>query len=188
MGLQRRQLGRGTFCSPCRDCRSAPSGHSDWLAVQVHAGREFYSARHLHDRGYDVFLPAYDEHRRWSDRVTTIRRALFDGYLFCRAVNQAVALIVTAPAVIRVVGTSSGPLPIPLEEIEALKRIVDARLAVRPTPFVQAGQRVRVESGPLCGTHGVVLTVTGPRSLLVSITLLQRSVAVDLAPEWVVSE
>lgn len=56
----------------------------DWFAVQVWSGREHLSARHLAQRGYDVFLPCSRERRRWSDRIKVVERALFAGYVFCR--------------------------------------------------------------------------------------------------------
>lgn len=186
MGLQGRQSGRATNTLPPARLRFADPVQPEWLAVQVRAGRELFSARHLQARGYDIFLPAYLEQRRWSDRVMTVSRALFEGYVFCRVVALAVGTIISAPGVLRIVGDSSGPLPIPLDEIEALQRISETRLPVRPWPFLQAGQHVRVEAGPLSGTEGVVLTVKDERRLVVSITLLQRSVAVEIAPEWVI--
>ncbi len=159
--------------------------HALWLAIQVWVGREFISARHLRMRGYEVFLPSYREHRRWSDRVKKIERALFEGYLFCRPDPAAASRIVTSPGVIRIVGDSHGPLPVPRDEIETIQRIVDTGILAEPWPFLQQGQRVRIEAGPLRGAEGVVLTVKNRRRLIVSIAMLQRSVSVDIESDWV---
>jgi transcription antitermination factor NusG len=151
----------------------------------VWAGREHLSAQHLRQRGYEIFLPCYRDHRRWSDRVKTIERALFAGYVFCRLQMPAVAKIVTAPGVIRIVGDREGPVPVPAPEIEALQRIVATRLAAEPWEMVDVGQRVRVEVGPLRGMEGVVLMVKNRHRLVVSIPLLQRAVAVEMEPDWI---
>lgn len=156
-----------------------------WFAVHVWTGREGLAAKHLLLRGYEVFLPCYREHRQWSDRVKTVDRPLFAGYVFCRLQSDVVANIVTTPGVIRLVGDRQGPAPIPTNEIEDIQRIVETRLLVEPWPFLRAGQRVRIEVGPLRGTEGVVLNVKNRRRLVVSIPLLQRSVAVELDPEWI---
>lgn len=156
-----------------------------WFAVQVCAGREHLTANHLQRRGYDVLLPCYLEHRRWSDRVKKIERALFAGYLFCRMGAEVTAKIITTPGVIRVVGNSERPLPIAPHEIEAIQRLMETRLQAEPWPFLQVGQRVRVDHGPLRGTEGIVLTVKERHRLVISISLLQRSVAVEMEPEWV---
>jgi transcription antitermination factor NusG len=157
----------------------------EWLAVQVRCGREELSASHLRTRGYDVFLPSYKQHRRWSDRVKVISRALFEGYVFCRADARVSGLIITAPGVIRIVGDGRAPLPVPLHEIEAIQRIVETQLAVEPWQTLRAGQRVRVEQGPLRGIEGVVLMLRSRHRLVVSIEMLQRAVAVEIEPEWV---
>lgn len=169
-------------------CMHAPTMDEftgNWLAVHVWAGREQISARHLRLRGYEVFLPCYRERRRWSDRVKTIERALFDGYVFCRADHDVVNRIITAPGVIRIVGNREGPLPVSAHELDAIRRIVDASLQVEPWAMPQVGQRVMVEAGPLSGIEGVVLVVKNSHRLVVSIALLQRAVAVEIESDWV---
>jgi transcription termination/antitermination protein NusG len=156
----------------------------DWWAIQVRPGRERLAATHLTLRGYDVFLPHYLEHRRWSDRVKTIERPLFAGYLFSRLTETMIGKVVSSPAVIRIVGDSRGPRPIPQSEIDAVWRLVETQLAV-PWPSIQIGQPVRVEVGPLRNLEGIVVLIKGKRRLVVSIPLLGRSVAVELDSDWV---
>jgi transcription antitermination factor NusG len=155
-----------------------------WFAVQVFAGRERLAANHLMSRGYDVFLPCYFEHRRWSDRVKRIERALFDGYLFCRLHSDIFGKVITAPGVIRIVGDGARALPIPDDEIDAIRRIVDAGLTAEPWPYVRAGQRVRISDGPLRDVEGIVTRVKTRDRLIVSVSLLQRSVAVEVDAHW----
>jgi transcription antitermination factor NusG len=157
----------------------------DWFAVQVWSGREHLSARHLAQRGYEVFLPHYREQRRWSDRLKVVERALFAGYVFCRFSPEIVGRIVTAPGVLRIVGDGTGPSPIPLHEIEAIQRIVAARLAAEPSGVPRAGQRVRIEDGPLRGIDGIVQVVKNQQRLVVAVSLLQRAVSVEIDPRWI---
>lgn len=157
----------------------------DWFAVQVRAGRERFCAEHLQARGYEVFLPCYYEQRRWSDRLKTTERALFAGYLFCRFGRTVTAKVVTTPAVIRIVGNSQGPQAVPSHEIEAVRGITAARLAIEPWPFEYQDRLVRVDCGPLRGLLGTVLQVKNRHRLVISVSLLQRSLAVEIAPEWV---
>jgi len=156
-----------------------------WFAVQVWSGREHLSANHLRTRGYDVFLPRYRELRRWSDRVKAVERPLFAGYLFCRLHADVVGKIVTTPGVIRIVGTSGSPTPVPDHEVTAIQNIVEAQLHAEPCAFVREGQTVRLEYGPLRGMEGVVVSIRNHHRLVVSISLLQRSVAVEIEPEWI---
>ena len=156
----------------------------EWFAVQVWSGREHISAAHLRERGYQVFLPCYREQRRWSDRIKVFERALFAGYVFCQIVPDVLGKIITAPGVIRIVGDGSEPVSIPADEIEAIQRIVATSLSTEPWPMPQAGQRVRIELGPLSGIEGVVLAVKNHHRFVVSISLLQRSVAVEVDSKW----
>lgn len=157
----------------------------DWFAVQVRTGRERLSASHLRLRGYEVLLPCYCERRRWSDRVKNVERPLFPGYLFSRFKPDVVAKLVSTPGVIRIVGDSGGPIAIPASEVDAIQRIIEARVQAEPWSCPRVGERVRVEGGPLGGAVGVVLSTANGSRLIVSITLLQRSVAVEMDPDWI---
>lgn len=159
----------------------------EWFAIQVWTGREQLSARHLRQRGYRIFLPCYGERRPWSDRMKTIERALFPGYVFCQMQPTIVAKILGTPGVMRIVGDGSRPLPVPDHEVETIQRIVETRVRAEPWPFIEVGQRVRIEAGALKGMEGIVLRTNKQHRLVVSIPLLQRSVAVEIDPAWVSS-
>lgn len=109
-----------------------------------------------------------------------IDRALFSGYLFCRSEAKMADHLITAPGVISMVSDSSGPLPIPAQEIEAIQRIVNACCAAEPWPIAHAGQKVRIEAGPLRGIEGVLLRARNSQRFVVSVPLLQRAVAVEI--------
>ena len=165
--------------------RGIDAGDGPWLAVQIWAGREHATADHLRARGCDVFLPQRRDVRIWSDRRKSIVRPLFPGYAFCRATADTYGRIVTTPGVLRLVGGAGGPSPVPVEEIDAIQRLVASELAIEPLPRFHPGQRVVIACGPLRGIHGVVITTKHSRRLVLSVTLLQRSVAVTLDPGWV---
>jgi transcription antitermination factor NusG len=160
---------------PALDCADY-----EWFALQVRTGREQLCAKQLQARGYGVFLPCYEEQRRWSDRVKRVQSPLFAGYIFCRVEDEVLGHLVTTPGVIRIVGDGTRPLPIDAEEIDAIRRIVDSGAEVEPWEFVQAGQRVRVMDGPLRDTEGIVLRVKNRHRLVISVSVLQRSVAVEI--------
>ena len=136
-------------------------------------------------RGYEVLLPLYRQVRRWSDRTKRVERALFEGYVFCRCTASIVARIISTPGVICVVGDGTRPLPVEPDEIQTIARIVETGVLAEPWPYVEVGERVRIDAGPLMGTEGIVLTVKDQRRLIVSISLLHRSVAVQLCTDWI---
>src|SRR5262249_16744043 len=129
-------------------------------------------------KGYEEYLPMYRSRRRWSDRVKQIDLPLFPGYIFCKFdVTQRLPIVVT-PGVISVVGYGRMPLAIPEHEITAVQRIVNSRMPDGPWPSLWGGQRVHVRYGPLQGLEGVVHEVRNTYHLIISVTLLSRSVSV----------
>ena len=142
-------------------------------------------AKQLAHKGYEILLPLYECRRRWSDRIKELELPLFPGYVFCRF-NPLVRLpILMTPGVIQVVGIGRSPVPVDDAEIAAIQTAVQSGLPRQPWPFLQIGQRVRVERGPLCGLEGILLNIKGRDRLILSVTLLQRSVAVEVEDSWV---
>jgi transcription antitermination factor NusG len=163
----------------------ADTPRSQWFALNTKFMNEDFVSRQVQGRGYEVFLPVYKSRRRWSDRMKEIDLPLFPGYLFCRFNPSNRLPILTAPGVIQIVGIGKTPLPIDDEEISAIQIATASRLVREPWPFLSIGQKVRVDCGPLCGIEGVLLNFKGRHRLVLSITLLQRSIAVEVDSAWV---
>jgi transcription antitermination factor NusG len=138
----------------------------------------------LRGKGYDPFLPSYRVKRHWSDRVKETELPLFPGYVFCRLDSQNRLPVLTATGVVGIVGIGKTPAPIEEREIEAIRAVIRSGLAARPWPFIHQGDKVRVEHGPLRGVEGVVTSADDGERLVVSVTLLQRSVAVEMNHGW----
>jgi transcription antitermination factor NusG len=157
-----------------------------WFALQVRSGSENIVTEHLGGKGYEWFLPVHKCRRRWSDRFKDIERPLFQGYVFCRLNPLNRLPILITPGVVRIVGMGKTPVAIDETEIAAIQAAVKSGLPSQPWPFLQIGQRVRIDYGPLCGLEGVLLDFRGHHRLVLSVTLLQRSIAVQVDDAWVV--
>jgi transcription antitermination factor NusG len=149
-----------------------------WYAVYSFPRHEKVVARHLEQQALEHYLPLYEALHRWKDRWARVQEPLFPGYLFVRIPLHDRFRVLNTPSVLRIVGTSS-PLPLPDEEIEALRRSLQTRKAT-PCPYFTAGKRVRIASGPFEGMQGVVLRRKGKTRLIVSIDSIMRSVAFEL--------
>jgi transcriptional antiterminator NusG len=156
-----------------------------WFAVRVRSNHEHTAGMHLVDRGYEEFAPSYTVERRWSDRKKEIEQFLFPGYVFCRVDPQNRLPVLTAPGVVGLVGCGKIPTPIPDAEIERIRRMVQSGLLVSPWPFLEAGQTVLIERGPLTGVEGILEEVKGKCRLVVSINLLRRSISAEVDRHWV---
>lgn len=154
----------------------------DWFALRVKPRAERVVADVLDGKGYEYFLPMHRERRKWSDRVKTVETPLFGGYVFCRFDVQHRLPILTSPGVLHVVSIGKVPEPIPDEEIASLQVLANSGLALESWPYLQIGEQVRIVGGPLAGASGIVQSVKDRDRLVVSVSLLQRSVAV-VVPE-----
>lgn len=150
-----------------------------WFALQVRMRHEGGVADQLCSKGYERFLPLHKVRRHWSDRVKEVDSPLFPGYLFCRFNPQDRLPILKTPGVAQIVGYNHVPIPVDEQEIEAIRTLVASGVPNFPCPYLEIGSRVRIEAGALRGLEGILTELKGKRRLILSITLLQRSVAVE---------
>jgi transcription antitermination factor NusG len=151
-----------------------------WYALRIQSRLATVASATLRGKGYEEFLPLYCSRRRWSDRIKELQVPLFPGYLFCRFDPTQRLPILTTPGVIGIVGIGPNPAPIDSGEIEAIHRVLDTGVAAQPWKYIPSGRRVRVLHGALAGIEGIFLEVKKDHRLLLSVTLLQRSVAVQI--------
>jgi transcription antitermination factor NusG len=156
-----------------------------WYAVHVRSRFESQISTVLRSKGYEEFLPTYRCRHQWSDRVKELDLPLFPGYLFSSFDVHERLPILKSPGVIAIVGLGKMPIPIADEEIEAIRAIVRSGLPAEPSIHLTVGSRVFIETGPLAGLEGIVINVNKKFRLVVSVSLLQRSVSVEIERSWV---
>lgn len=160
---------------------------SSWYALQVRTRYETGVASFLKGNGYELFLPLHTCRKRWSDRIKKVETALFPGYLFCRFDPQDRLPILKTPGVIQIAGYNRVPVPVEESEIRAIQALMASGLPNQPWPFLGLGDRVRIQTGPLQGHEGTLVEFKGSHRLVLSITLLQRAVAVEIDSAFVES-
>ena len=93
--------------------------------------------------------------------------------------------VLNTPSVIQVVGIGRTPVPIDEMEVESLRIAAAAKVTLSPHPYLCVGRKVRIADGPLVGVEGIVTEMKDSLRLVLSITMLQRSVSVELDPKQV---
>jgi len=151
-----------------------------WYALHVKPRFEKYVTRQLESKGYETFLPTYVLKRKWSDRTKSLSFPLFPSYVFCRFDIHSRLPIVITPGVMAVLGTGKIATPVDEAELVAIRHITESGLLAEPCPYLGVGELVRVEAGPLEGLIGIVLRTKGADRLVVSVSLLMRSVSVEI--------
>jgi transcription antitermination factor NusG len=166
-------------------CDTIRLDNSSWYVLQVQSKLAKVASATLRGKGYQEFLPLYRSRRRWSDRIKELELPLFPGYLFCRFdVGDRLMPILSTPGVIGIVGAGKTPVPVADEEIDAVRTILRSGLAAQPWPFLSVGSKVYIERGPLAGLEGIITNADKVYRLVVSVMLLQRSVAVEIDRQW----
>jgi transcription antitermination factor NusG len=154
-----------------------------WIALQVRPKSEHLVALLLHNKGYECLLPLRS-HKALNSPGQLRQIPLFPGYLFCKVdFNCSGPRVVTTPGVIRILGCSGHPSPVPDREIAALRKIADSGLECGSCLCLSAGQQVRIVSGPLVGISGIIVQRNGSQRLVVSIEILRRAVSVAVREE-----
>jgi transcription antitermination factor NusG len=157
-----------------------------WYALQIQSKLQTVAAAVLSGKGYEAHAPLYPSRRRWSDRVKEVDLPLFPGYIFCRFDVRERLPILTTPGVLSVVGAGKNPIAVDDKEIETIREVLRSGHGVQPWPFLNTGSRVFIERGPLKGVEGIIINADKVRRLVVSVSLLQRSVAVEIDREWAI--
>ena len=154
-----------------------------WYCIHTRSRHEDVVYQHIEDKRIEAFLPKLEVWSRRKDRKKKIQKALFPGYLFVhdRLEPDHRLEILKTPGVVRILGNEKGPCSVPEPQIESIKTILAGKSAVSPFPYLKEGQLVRVVYGPLKGSEGFLLKIKeGKEKLVISVDLLQRSVAVEI--------
>ncbi len=151
-----------------------------WYAAYTCANHEKRVAAELGMREVEHFLPLYSSVRRWKDRRVQLELPLFPGYVFVRLALRDRLCVLQIPSVVRLVGFHGLPTPLPDEEMEILRSGLCQSLRAEPHPFLTVGRRVRITNGPFAGLEGVLKRKKSSLRVVVTVELIQRSVAVDV--------
>jgi len=157
-----------------------------WFAVRTATRWELKASSELTRRGMENYLPLGRSKRNWSDRIKIINQPIFPGYIFVRFQPDDRIRVLEAPGVKQIVGIGHTPAPMEDSEIENLKKLAASHALLAPWPYLHAGQRIRVQRGPLAGVEGFVVSAGHDNlRIVVSVNLLQRSVAAEVDRECV---
>jgi transcription antitermination factor NusG len=159
------------------------SDNSQWYAVRTRSRQEKSAAAMLEVLGVSHFLPLISQERQWSDRKKMVAMPIFPGYLFVRimATSGLELRVRQVPGIVNFVGNQNGPSAVPEEEIQNVRDLLSREAKCFPCPFMKAGDRVRIVRGALAGIEGSFIRCGARSRVVVSVEIIQRSIAVDVS-------
>jgi transcriptional antiterminator NusG len=159
---------------------SSGSDFQGWYALQVRTRWESSTSVLLSGKGYETLLPTHKMRKYWSGKLREVNAPLFPGYVFCRFDAQKRLPILVTPGVLAVVGRGKVPVAVDEGEMAAIQRVVSNGIQAEPWPFLEVGQRVRIESDALRGMAGILVSFKGNHRVVLCVSLLRRSVALEI--------
>jgi len=168
------------------DFSVASAERREWFAIAVKPRHEKRVAHVLDTKGYETFVPLYKHRSRHAARLRDFELPLFPGYVFSRFDLCMRLPVIVTPGVSRILGVGPYPTPVDPVEIASLRTTLDKAVSAKTIPFLQTGNMVRIGEGPLRGVEGIIVLVRGEPRIVLSATLLQRSVLVEVDSEWLV--
>ena len=161
---------------------------SDWIALIVRHRAERKVQKGLANLGLETFVAWHGVRRRWADRIKILEQNLIPGYVFCRSTVAERIAVMRQAGVEKVLTFNRTPALIPDPEIASLKRAIGSELPLGPWPYLRAGQRVRIENGVLAGMEGTLARESAGWRVVVTISALQRSIAVEVDRDMIAPE
>jgi transcriptional antiterminator NusG len=152
----------------------------NWYAIQTRSRHEKVVRDQLDAKSITHLLPLWRKRSIWKDRVKFVDVPLFSGYIFGYFALQDRITVLETVGVARLVGINGKAVPIPDEQIAAVRTLMEHRLPCSPYPYLVEGMRVRIKSGLLAGAEGILIAKKQRHRLVISVDLIQQAVAVDV--------
>jgi transcription antitermination factor NusG len=155
--------------------------HLRWYALWTRSRHEQVVREQLEQKRVETFLPTVARWSRWKDRKKKIDWPLFPGYCFARFDPRHRLVILKCTGVVNIVAFEGGePAPIPDEEINGIRLLVQSDLAYDPCPLIKEGELVEVVHGPLKGVTGRLVRKNEKARLILSVDLIGQAVSVEV--------
>jgi len=156
-----------------------------WFALRVRSRCERVVASAVRQKGFEEFLPLYRTVHVWTDRSKSVEMPLFPGYVFCRLDPSHRMPLLTIPGALHFVSVGKTPVALDEGEIGIIRTALGSNLRVEPVAFTEDGMAVRLHRGPLSGIEGLLIEAGDQRRIVLPLTALRRSVAIEVESEWV---
>jgi transcription antitermination factor NusG len=160
---------------------AADDGADRWWVAYTRSRQEKNLSRHLLLAAVPFYLPQREHRFRAGDRIRTSHLPLFTGYVFFRGNLHDRLTALRSNLIVNLIDTpDQAQLASELRSLWILQTTGEPLVA---HPYLAPGDEVEVTEGALKGYRGVVLREKGKVRLVVSITLLRQSVAIELDRE-----
>lgn len=157
-----------------------PTTAKAWYALYTIVRHEKAVNSALIQRKLETFLPLRASFQQWKDRRKRVQFPLFPGYLFVNMSLSERWKVLDIRGVVRIICQNGFPAPVPVQQIRAIKKLLDSNLVFDQYPYINEGKDVSIINGPLRGVRGRILKVKSQHKLILSIDFIQQALAVEI--------
>ena len=152
-----------------------------WYAIYTNPRAEKLVNTRLEETGVETYLPLQKTYRQWSDRKKLIEKPLLSSYVFVKVVPKDFPLVYRTPGVVKFVSFEGQPVPIPQNQIDNLRLLIDSNAEIEVTSDkFEKGDNVEVVTGSLRGLTGELIKAKGRKKVIVRIEELKQNIIVTI--------
>ncbi len=158
-----------------------------WYAVYTKSRYEKKVAEALTEVKIENFLPLKQTLKQWSDRKKWVEEPLFRSYIFVRInylrTNWQVRQVL---GVVYFVACKGEPIPIPQNQIEALKYLLASEQPVETSmqPFVK-GELIQIHAGPFVGMEAEIIEISKKATIQVKLSALDTFFKLEIPKSYI---
>jgi transcription antitermination factor NusG len=155
--------------------------NSKWFALYTNPRAEKQAFSRLIDKGIETFLPLQKTYRQWSDRKKLIEKPLLSSYIFVKVIPREFPVVYMTPGIIKFISFEGLPVPIPQNQIDNLKLLVNSDAEIEVTSEnLKKGDNVKVINGSLIGLTGELISIGGKKRVVIRIDKLEQNIIVKI--------
>jgi transcription termination/antitermination protein NusG len=158
-----------------------PTAEAPWAIAHLRSRQEKVVARLLLDGGKPFYLPQIVQSKKSSGRTFVSHLPLFPGYIFVRRVKGLRETLWRTSAVANMLEVPDQP-QLTMELLQ-IRQLQTSGALLTPSADLAPGDAVHVQEGAFSGYTGVVVEERGSLRLIVSVSVLKKSVVVEFPRE-----
>ena len=152
-----------------------------WYAIYTNPRAEKLVNTRLEETGVETYLPLQKTYRQWSDRRKLVEKPLLSSYVFVKVVPKDFPIVYKTPGVVKFVSFEGKPVPIPQNQIDNLRLLIDSNAEIEVTSDkFEKGDNVEVVTGSLRGLTGELIKAKGRKKVIVRIEELKQNIIVTI--------
>jgi transcriptional antiterminator RfaH len=161
-----------------REGKEALMSELAWFVAHTRPRCEKKLARFCEREGLSVSLPLYQSVKKYRGKKVVFEKPLFPNYLFLHCLPQQTRTVYQSDYLANLLEVVDQKLF--EQQLGDILRALESDVEVYLAPYITAGSRVKIKSGPLRGLEGFVEQRAGQVMVLLRLDFISQAAAVKM--------